>query len=219
MMIERTDGNRAEGHVSNALRSLSGQDFLRLLTTQLRYQDPLSPLDVEGFTGQLAQLSAVESLRDLGDQLSSLRSYGASIDGLLATSLLGARVTVRGERLQLAGQGAGATLSYELADDAAAVTLYLYDAEGNLVRRLELGAQRRGRHEVVWDGRDQRGDPLPAGPYALRVEARDEGGGAVDVVAQREGTVRAVSLEEGGVCLELEDGTRVSLRDLVSVSR
>jgi flagellar basal-body rod modification protein FlgD len=50
---------------SPANTALSKMDFLTLLTTQLRYQDPTSPTDQEAFIGQISQMSMVESMQNL----------------------------------------------------------------------------------------------------------------------------------------------------------
>lgn len=50
---------------SPANAALSKMDFLTLLTTQLRYQDPTSPTDQEAFIGQISQMSMVESMQEL----------------------------------------------------------------------------------------------------------------------------------------------------------
>lgn len=60
-------------------QSLGKDDFLKLLTTQLRYQDPLKPMEDKEFVAQLAQFSALEQMMNVG-QATSL-SYGISILG------------------------------------------------------------------------------------------------------------------------------------------
>jgi len=54
------------------------------------------------------------------------------------------------------------------------VTLAVYGIGGQLVRRLSDGAVGRGRHVVTWDGRDERGMPVSAGVYFVRLEAGGE---------------------------------------------
>jgi flagellar hook assembly protein FlgD len=51
------------------------------------------------------------------------------------------------------------------------VRLQLYDARGRRVRTLLAGEQDAGRHRIVWDGRSDRGAPLPSGVYCCRLVA------------------------------------------------
>ncbi len=58
-------------------------------------------------------------------------------------------------------------------DRGEKVRLELFDVRGRLVRLLESGHELRGEgdHHVVWDGRDQRGRPLPSGVYFYKLNA------------------------------------------------
>ena len=63
------------------------------------------------------------------------------------------------------------TISYDLPDQVN-VDLNVYDVAGKLVRKL-ISAQSTGagRHEVVWNGRDETGRVVPAGVYFYRLDA------------------------------------------------
>ena len=57
--------------VSSATASQSRDEFLQLLVTQLRHQDPLSPIQQEDFLAQLAQFSTLESVEQLNENFAS----------------------------------------------------------------------------------------------------------------------------------------------------
>lgn len=57
---------------SPASSALSKMDFLTLLTTQLRYQDPTSPTDQEAMLGQISQMSMVESMQEMKASFSQM---------------------------------------------------------------------------------------------------------------------------------------------------
>jgi flagellar basal-body rod modification protein FlgD len=64
---------------TNPLGQLNKDDFLKLLVTQLQYQDPLSPTDNQQFMAQMAQFSTVEGINNLESTLGSLE--GVSLIG------------------------------------------------------------------------------------------------------------------------------------------
>lgn len=68
--------------------------FLKLLTAQLKYQDPLNPMDNTQFVGQLAMFSALEQIINIGDTLNSFVSTKTKEDAmLLGATLIGKTIT------------------------------------------------------------------------------------------------------------------------------
>ena len=63
------------------------------------------------------------------------------------------------------------TIGYELAE-AATVKLAIYDLRGMLVRVLEAGPRPSGRHQVIWDGQDDKGRAVPTGTYFCRLSTQ-----------------------------------------------
>ena len=80
--------------------------FLQLLTTQLKNQDPLSPLDTNQFTQQLVMFAQVEQQMKSNDQLTSLVSLEKSAAASTALAYVGANVVVDGATGQLANGSA-----------------------------------------------------------------------------------------------------------------
>jgi flagellar hook protein FlgE len=113
------------------------ETFLSLLTTQLKNQDPLSPMDGNQFTQQLVQMTGVEQ-QLLGNQLLSslVAQGGATLDG--AVNLIGKTVTADTKTTALTGKGAEWT--YELAAEAADAQLTIKDSKG-----LDRLGRRRAR--------------------------------------------------------------------------
>ena len=70
---------------------LEFQSLLRIILTQLTYQDPLKPLDNTEFVSQLAQFSQLQQTQSLNDQMTSLLSAQAAMQ---ATTLLGRTIDV-----------------------------------------------------------------------------------------------------------------------------
>ncbi len=72
--------------------TLSQEDFLSLLTTQLAYQDPTKPVDNAEMVSQMAQISTVSSLSSLNSTVNDLSSVVTSSQALMASSLVGQKV-------------------------------------------------------------------------------------------------------------------------------
>lgn len=89
-------------------KTVGKDEFLRLFVTQLKYQDPLSPMDSAGFTTQLAQFSSLEQLTNLNDGMKSLLLSQNSLQNSLSADLIGKQV---GFQVQDASGGAG-TMQY-----------------------------------------------------------------------------------------------------------
>lgn len=149
---------------------LGQEDFLNLMITQLRNQDPFKPMESGEFLGQLASFGTVDGIRALQNSMSALSGSLTSNQALQAASLLDRDVLFASERAGLPAQG-GVSGAVELRNSATQVVVGVYTPQGELVRRLDLGTQPAGRAEFVWDGLDESGRRLAAGTYELRAEA------------------------------------------------
>ncbi len=149
---------------------LGQAQFLELMITQLRNQDPFKPMESGEFLGQLAQFGTVSGIADLQNSFKQLSSSLVSNQALQASSLIGKDVLVATDGAELATNGS-LSGAIDLPEDASAVKLNVYDEGGTLVRTIDLGPQPAGLASFTWDGRGQDGQPLPAGTYSLRAEA------------------------------------------------
>ena len=147
--------------------------FLTLLVTQLRNQDPLSPMDNAQITTQLAQISTVSGINRLNDTVASLSASFAAGQYLQATALVGRDVVVAGNKLSLADGKAPYAMA--IAKDADTVTVTIKDPAGVVVRTVELGAQKSGIRTFEWDGMDDAGKAMTAGDYTMSVTATMNG--------------------------------------------
>jgi len=200
------------------MNTLSGtvgkEDFLRLFTTQLRYQNPLNPMDGTEFTAQLAQFSSLEQLVNMGNTLNSILSYQDSLNNALATNLMGKMVKTDGNRVHLKGS---ADFTYHVPQDVAGMTLNIYSSSGEVVRTIDFGQQPAGDGKYTWDGTDNNGDPLPEGFYTVEFTATDDNGNSVPVSTETLSTVTGLSFENGVTYLELDNDTRVSLGEIKEI--
>lgn len=165
----------AAGSTAQSSQSLAGDlnSFLRLLTAQLRHQDPLKPTDSTQFVTQLAMFAQAEQGVNTNRRLDTITTMvkGQMLSG--ASAFLGKEVMVPGDWLAFDG-GNPVRFSYTIPSGAASATVEIRDGSGNLVRSVEAEAP-AGTYEDAWDGRDADGQPVPAGTYRLQVSAKLQG--------------------------------------------
>ncbi|HSB73585.1 MAG TPA: flagellar hook capping FlgD N-terminal domain-containing protein [Candidatus Methylomirabilis sp.] len=197
-------------------QTLGKDDFLRLLTTQLRNQDPLNPMDNTAFVAQTAQFSSLEQLQNMNSTLQQLTTQMGGAGPASAAALLGRVVTANGSAIHLE-TGRQSSLTYALPGAAGSVAVQVQDETGKAVRTLLLGPQGGGTHQVAFDGLDDQGRPLPSGDYSFRVGATDSAGRAMPGVFTGGGQVTGISMENGQLVLLVGD-QRVPLTSVVSVT-
>ncbi len=174
--------------------------FLVLLTTQLQYQDPLSPLDTNQFTEQLVQFSSVEQSIKTNSKLDELIALQGNSQLTGALGYIGKTVAADSPGLHLSGGSAG--LTYDLSANADQTTIEILDPSGRTVRTLS-GASAAGHHELLWDGKDNLGNDLPDGLYSARVSATDGNGASLLAAQGTIGRVTGIELENGEVVLSI----------------
>ncbi len=178
--------------------------FLTLLTTQLRNQDPLSPMDGNQFTQQLVQMTSVEQQLLTNDLLEVIAGKEDSkFTG--AVDLIGNGVTVESDEATLTASGANWT--YDLPVAAAKVSLKITNAKGEVVFEKPDADYTAGKHDVVWDGTMAGGAKAPAGVYKMTVTAEDSKGAKVASKTYTEGLVTGVEQKADDVYVSIGRST------------
>lgn len=167
------------------------QQFLTLLTTQLKNQNPLDPLDTNQFTQQLVQYAGVEQQLKSNDRLDSILSNSKASSAASATGFIGQTVTADGRVADLKDGAANWTLTPARAVKQATITIT--DAKGNVVA-TQTKALTAGAQSFAWDGRSTSGMTSANGRYSIKVDAIDATGAQVTVDTQVSGKVDGVDL-------------------------
>lgn len=166
--------------------------FLQLLTTQLKNQDPLSPMDTNQFTQQLVEFSQVEQQLKTNTSLSTLVSLQQSAQSTEALQLVGATVVVDGSTTQLTSTGATWTLN---ATKPANATITISDSTGQNAYTGTF-AVNSGSQSFTWDGRGNDERIWPAGSYKLTATAVDASGQSTAISTQVQAPVDSVDLTQ-----------------------
>lgn len=175
--------------------------FLQLLTTQLKNQSPLDPLDTNQFTQQLVQFASVEQQIKTNDNLASLLTANQTANLNNALGFVGANVTADGTTTSL--QNGTATWQIN-APKTGTATITIKDKSGNEVYAAQKVIT-AGDQSFVWDGRTTNGTNAPAGQYTIVVAARDASGQAFSIKSEISGTVDNVDVTSEIPVLKIGD--------------
>ena len=174
---------------------LGKNDFLNLLVTQLKNQDPLKPMDSSSFVAELAQFSQLEQSSNQSTLLGKVLDAQNSSLQYSLLPLIGRDVRVEGAIIPLGTTPA--PLDYNLNEDAVSVRASILNASNQTIRTLDLGSQSAGVQHVMWDGRDGNGTLMPPGTYTYSVAARNSQNQAVPITATSRLTVSGIRVVEG----------------------
>ncbi|MEC9369442.1 MAG: flagellar hook assembly protein FlgD [Pseudomonadota bacterium] len=188
--------------------------FLSLLTTQLKNQSPLDPLDTNQFTQQLVQFSEVEQTVKINANLERIAQLGAANTITSAVGFIGKNVTTSGTSTTLTG--GKASWSYSVAGDSPSATFTVSDSAGRPVY-TETKPVTSGTGTFAWNGQTSTGSTAPDGRYTLSIRADDGSGGVLEASTSVGGIVDGVDMS-GDEPVLIIDGRRISLTDVASIS-
>jgi flagellar basal-body rod modification protein FlgD len=145
---------------------LGQEDFLTLMISQFRNQDPFEPMDNGEFLGQLAQFSTVNGISSLNSAFEGLAGSMQDNQALQAAGLVGHSVLAVTDIAHLEDD-ASVKGGIELESSVGNVQIDVTNGAGELVQRLNLGQQPPGLVRFTWDGNDSSGERADSGLYQL----------------------------------------------------
>ena len=185
----------------NALTSLSTNfnSFLQLLLTQLKNQDPTTPMDTNQFTSELVQFSSVEQQITTNGSLTQLIQLTQGSEVIQSASTVGKQATVMSDHIALQN-GAGA-VNFTTAS-AEPVAIAITNDAGLKIRDASLTST-AGANTWKWDGTDNNGGKAPDGAYKIAVVGAPAGAAAAALPFTITGTATGVTNANGTVSLDL----------------
>ncbi len=199
-------------------KTLGKDDFLRIMMTQMKYQDPTSPFKAEQVASEMAQFASVEQLNNLNQTMSKMGNQSAPLERLAMTGMIGKQVTVDRDRFQHTA-GSSESLSFKLNGDADSVKAMVLNESGETVFEKDIGSQKAGLVNFDWDGKKGAFDSK-SGMYLIRVEAKDEHDRPVQTGSQIQSKIIGVSFEGSDPVFLIGDSKRqekVTLKNIVRV--
>ncbi|WP_068859013.1 flagellar hook assembly protein FlgD [Perlucidibaca aquatica] len=179
------------------LGALNQEDFMQLMLQQLKSQDPFKPTDNTQFIAQMAQLSSVTGISEMKNSLVDVVDSLRSSQVLSASNLLGRDVLVSKDTFSLSAAAPSVMGQIELAKPSQQVDIEIRNAAGEVVRRMQSGAQAAGPLQFAWDGKDDSGATVAAGDYKIQATAMTNGQ-RLAIEMQMRAPVTGVSLPTGG---------------------
>lgn len=120
MAVDLIGGVSATQTANLQVAAVSQEDFLKILVTQLSFQDPLKPIDNQAFIAQIAQFTALEQTRQSNDSLNTLLSIQSTTQSI---GLIGKTVEVATQAGAAGLVGKVSTLTFVQGVPRLAVTL------------------------------------------------------------------------------------------------
>jgi len=204
------------GAAGSALGQLSSNynDFLTMLTTQLRNQDPSSPMNSSQFTSELVQFSQVEQQMSTNQSLGQLIQLSRAGDLTQASAMLGSKVTATAKQIPL--QNGTGTIGFN-APSAGPVAIAIYNSAGQQILDSAVNAT-QGANSWTWNGKDASGATVPDGAYNAAVVAAGANGSSTTLPFTVTGTATGVTSGTNSVSLDL-GGLSVPFSAVQSVNK
>ena len=168
-----TNSTTTNSAVATNPKSVLGKDdFMKLLLTELQYQDPTDPMDSEKILTQTSQLATLESADNTNKTMEKLVNQLNSSSDLNAVSAIGKTGSLGTDSITL-GKNDNPTFDMYFKHNIASGTIHITDAKGNIVKTFDLKTHDAGVQSFQWDGKDNSGNRLPEGKYSITSDYSD----------------------------------------------
>ena len=211
-MLERVTG-RKQDKLKN---KLDKDDYLNLMVTQLKYQDPTKPMENHEMATQLAQFNTVEQLINVNKSLNDMSNQTAQANIDKLTPYLGKIIEVNGSKLKVGADQKVNNGSLELGAAAGSVSVMIKDSSGAVVRTMGLGEKDMGRHAIEWDGKTDGGIAAKPGEYSFEVQASTIDGKEMKAKTSFMTKVEAITDLASGGKLETTSG-HIEAKDVLAI--
>jgi flagellar basal-body rod modification protein FlgD len=221
-----TGGDAASAAAKIKKSELGKNDFLMLLITQLKYQDPMSPMDNTQFLSQMAQFQSLEAnnnvlkaIEDLGtsykDSVSAQQSSAASMNNASSVSLIGKQVRIKETNVLWDGAiGSTIPITVNLGSNSGA-TVQVLDSDGKVLKTIQTkDKDSQNSSTVSWDGTSDNGDYVQAGTYKINIVGQDTDD---SLYAFIQDIVQGVRFGSDGVLLKIA-GKELAASDVMDVA-
>ncbi len=173
-----TGGTTSTGTANNPAAALGKDDFLKLLLTEMQYQDPTQPMDTDKILSQTSQLATLESADNTNKTLTALAASLQGSQQLSTVSAIGKIADLGDDTVTTKADGNAVSFPIYFPSDVSSGTATITDTNGNKISTIAIGANAAGTYSFSWDGKDSTGKVADAGAYHVAVAYTDPSGNA-----------------------------------------
>ena len=177
-------------------KQLDKDDFMRIMITEMKHQDPTKPMDTDRMATQMAQVTSVEQMKNVAQAVDRLAEKSNASDRLAMSNMIGKTVTVDKGRF-VHQKGTISAINFDLPEDADKVKLSIQNEKGEEIASRELEPQKAGANTYNWDGINSSNIQSVTGNYIVRVEAENAKGNKIKVDPISKESVVGVTFEGG----------------------
>ncbi|MBU6154119.1 MAG: flagellar hook assembly protein FlgD [Bdellovibrionales bacterium] len=179
-----------------AKKALDKDDFMRIMITEMRHQDPTKPMDSDRMATQMAQITSVEQLKNVSNAIEKMADKNNASDRLAMSGMIGRTVTV--DKGRFAHQkGTISPINFELPEDANRIKITILNEQGEEIATRDLEPMKSGMNVYSWDGITASNTQTGSGTYLVRVDAENSKGGKIKVDPISKERIVGVSFEGG----------------------
>jgi flagellar basal-body rod modification protein FlgD len=195
-----------------------GKDaFLKLLLTQLKNQDPTTPLESHEMAAQLAQFTSLEKLTNISDGIKALEQSQKPQANFDALNLIGKAIQVDGSKILRDEETDVHDIKFNLAGAPVSTEVKIKDAAGRLVRKMDYNGLKEGENTITWNGLLEDGTKAPKGDYKVEISAQSSSGSKLAAEMKQEGQITGVKFSAKGPVLLLGN-KEVAMSDVKSIT-
>lgn len=177
-------------------KQLDKDDFMRIMITEMKHQDPTKPMDSDRMATQMAQITSVEQLKNVGGAIDKLAEKSSASDRLAMSAMIGKAVTV--DKGRFAHQkGTVSSVNFNLPEDADKIRLSIQNEKGEEIATRELEPMKAGMNVYNWDGLNSSNLSSSTGNYIVRIDAENAQGKKIRIDSVDRDTVVGVSFDGG----------------------
>ncbi len=190
--------------------------FMKLMLTQLKYQDPMNPLESHEMAAQLAQFSQLEQLSNIDESVKSLKTAQDPMANYQALNFIGKSVTTNTEKIIRSKGDNTHDLRFSIPQGAREVTVKIMDEVGEVVKTVKATNLKPGENTLTWNGTKNDGYPAFSGNYTIAVEGVSEQGTKIVGRTTASGVVTGLNYSPEGPILMIGD-QKVRLSDVKNI--
>lgn len=210
--IDPKEANKYKIEDTEARVKQQKADFLSLLTTQMKNQDPTNPMDTNTMAQQIFSINQVEQQLETNKHLKEIKDYFASSKIATTAGYIDKLAYFEGNSVIIDDIDVPNEFVYELPEGVAKAEIIISNEKGTMVHREPISIE-AGKHVYKW----LPGDQYPKGVYKFEIAAKDSDSDVVSAKQWGFGRIKSIFTEGANSALEV-NGVTIPLSKVIKIS-